>query len=68
MMKAGLRGKLVALSDQIKKLEQSHTSNLKTHPKDVKQKEEISPKRSRQQEVIKLRAETNKQGKKDTKY
>jgi hypothetical protein len=32
-MKAGLRGKLIALSASIKKLERAHTTSLKTHLK-----------------------------------
>jgi hypothetical protein len=54
-MKAFLRGNLIALSACKKKLERIHTSNLTTHLKAVEQKEANSPKRSRQQETIKLR-------------
>jgi hypothetical protein len=54
-MKAFLRGKLIALSVSKKKLERIHTTSLTTHLKAVEQKEAISPKRSRQQEIIKLR-------------
>jgi hypothetical protein len=38
-MKAVLRGKFIALSAYIKKLERSHTSNLTTHLKALEQKE-----------------------------
>ena len=67
-MKAFLRGKFLALSVSKKKLERAHTSHLTTHLKALEKKEENSPKRSRQQEIIKLRAkinqvETNKQTK-----
>jgi hypothetical protein len=58
-MKAVLRRKLIALSASKKKLERAYTSNLTTHLKALKQKEENSPKRSRQQEITKLRAEIN---------
>jgi hypothetical protein len=58
-MKAFLRGKLVALSSSKKKLEKAHTSSLTTHLKALEKKEEISPKRSRQQEIIKLRGLIN---------
>jgi hypothetical protein len=58
-MKAVLRGKLIALSTSKKKLERISTSSLTTHLKDLEQKEANSPKRSRQQETIKLRAEIN---------
>jgi hypothetical protein len=54
-MKAFPRGKLIALSASKTKLERAHTSSLTTHPKSLKQKEADSPKRSRQQEIIKLR-------------
>ena len=58
-MKAFLREKLIALSAPKMKLERAHTSSFTTHLKALKQKEANSPKRSRQQEIIKLRAEIN---------
>ena len=58
-MKAFLRGKLIALSASKKKLERAHTSSFTTHLKALKQREANSPKRSRWQEIIKLRAEIN---------
>jgi hypothetical protein len=58
-MKAFLRGKLIVLSASKKKLERAHTSSLTAHLKVLEQKEAKSPKRSRQQEIIKLRAEIN---------
>ena len=58
-MKAILRGKLIALSASKKKLERAYTSSLTTHLKALEQKEANSPKRSRWQEIIKLRAEIN---------
>jgi hypothetical protein len=42
-----------------KKLERTCTSSLTTHLKALEQKEANSPKRSTQQEIIKLRAEIN---------
>jgi hypothetical protein len=54
-----LRGKLIALSTSKKKLERAHTTSLTTHLKALEQKEENSPKRSRQQEIIKLRGKIN---------
>jgi hypothetical protein len=42
-----------------KKLERAHTISLTTHLKALEQKEAISPKRSRKQEIIKLRDEIN---------
>ena len=56
-MKAFLRGKLIALSASKKKLERANTSSLTTYLKALEQKEANSPKRSRQQEIIKLRGE-----------
>jgi hypothetical protein len=56
-MKAVLRGKLIALSASQKKLESAYTSSLIVHMKAVEQEEANIPKRSRRQEIIKLRAE-----------
>jgi hypothetical protein len=58
-MKAVLRGKLIALSASKKKLERAYTSSLTAHLKALEQKEANSPKRSRRQEIIKLRDEIN---------
>jgi hypothetical protein len=58
-MKAVLRGKFIALSALIKKLERFYTSNLTAHLKAVEQKEANTPKRSRWQEIVKLRAKIN---------
>jgi hypothetical protein len=49
--------KFIALSDYIKKLESSHTSNLKAYLKALE--EANIPKRRRWQEIIKTRAENN---------
>jgi hypothetical protein len=56
-MKAVLRGKLIALSVSKKKLERAYTSSLTAHLEALHHKEANTPKRSRQQEIIKLRAE-----------
>ena len=45
----------IALSASKKKLERAHTSSLTTHLKALEQREANSPKRTRQQEIIKLR-------------
>ena len=58
-MKAFLRGKLIALSASKKKLERAHFSSLTTHLKGLEEKEANSPKRSRRQEIIKLRGKMN---------
>jgi hypothetical protein len=60
-MKAVLRGKLITLSASKKKLEQTYTSSWTAHLKALKQKEANSPKRSRRQEIIKLKAEINQE-------
>jgi hypothetical protein len=52
IMKAVLRGKLLALCASKKKLERAYTSSLTAHLKTLEQKEANSPKRSRQQEII----------------
>jgi hypothetical protein len=59
IMKAFLRGKLIALCTSKKKLERTYTSSLTAHLKALEQKGANSPKRSRQKEIIKLRAEIN---------
>jgi hypothetical protein len=58
-MKAALRGKLIALSASKTKLERAYTSSLTAHLEALDLKEANSPKRSRWQEIIKLRAEIN---------
>jgi hypothetical protein len=58
-IKAFLRGKLIALSASKKKLERAHTSGCTTHLKALEQKEANSSKRSRWQEMIKLKGEIN---------
>ena len=58
-MKAFLRGKHIDLNASKKKLERADTSSLTTHLKALELKEANSPKRSRWQEIIKLRVENN---------
>jgi hypothetical protein len=60
-MRAVLQGKLIALSANQKKLEKAYTSSLTAHLKALVQKEANSSKRSRQQEIIKLRDEINQE-------
>lgn len=55
-----LRENFIAQSAFIKKLENSHTRNLKVYLKTLKEKEANTHKRSRWQEIIKLGAEINK--------
>jgi oligoendopeptidase F len=56
-MKAVLRVKIIALSASKKKLERVYTSKLTAHLKALEQKGANTLKRSRQQEIIKVRAE-----------
>ena len=58
-MKTFLRGKLIALSPSNKKLERAYNSSLTAHLNALEKKETNTPKRSRQQEIIKLRGEIN---------
>jgi hypothetical protein len=58
-MKAVLRGKFIALSDLVKKLKRSYTSNLTAHLSALEKKESKSPKRSRLQEIVNLRPQIN---------
>jgi ribosomal protein L34E len=53
------KGKFIALSATKKKLERAYTGSLTAHLKALEQKEANLPKRSRWQEIIKLRAEIN---------
>jgi len=59
-LKAVLRGKIILLSSSKKKLERAYTSSLTAHLNALEQKEANSTKRSRWQEIIKLRSETTK--------
>jgi hypothetical protein len=58
-MKAVLKEKFIALNASIKKLERPHTSDLTAHLRALEEKAINTPKRSRWQEIIKLKAEIN---------
>ena len=58
-MKIVLRGKFITLSALVKKLERSYTSNLTAHLRALEQKRSKYTKRSRWQEILKLRAGIN---------
>ena len=58
-MKA-VRGKFIALSAHLKKMEKAHIGVLTAHLKTLEKREADSPRRSRRLEIIKLRAEINK--------
>jgi len=66
-MNSVLRRKLIALSASKEKVDTAYTSSLTAHPKSLEQKQANIPKRSRWQEIIKHRAESNKVGKKKRK-
>jgi hypothetical protein len=59
-MKAVLRGKLIALSASKKKLQRAYSSSFTAHLKALEEKEANTPKRSRWQEIINLRADSAK--------
>jgi hypothetical protein len=54
-----VRGKLIALHASKRKLEREYSSSLTAHLKALEQKEAKTTKRSKQQEIIKLRSELN---------
>ena len=58
--------KLIAQNASKKKLERTYTSSLTAHLKALEQEEANTPKRSRQQEIMKLRAEIHYIKKKKT--
>jgi hypothetical protein len=47
-----LKGKFIALSALVKKLEKTYTNNLTEHLRPLEQKEANPPKRSRRQETV----------------
>ena len=59
-------GKLIALSASKKKLERAYTTSLRAYLKAQEQKEANTPKRSRRQEIVKLRAQINQRKTKKT--
>ena len=66
-MKVVVRGKHMAVCASKKKLERAYTSSLTAHLKALEQKEANTPKRSRQQEIIKTNRK-KKYTKKSTRY
>jgi hypothetical protein len=58
-MKAVLRGKFIGLSASKKNLERPYTSSLTAYLKSSRKREANLPKRSRRQEIIKLKTEIN---------
>ena len=58
--KAVLRGKFIAIQSHHKKQEKSQISNLTLHLKQLEKEEQRKPKVSRRKEIIKIRAEINR--------
>ena len=54
-----IRGKYVAIQASLKKAERSQIYNLTLHLKELDKEQQIKPKTSRRQEIIKMRAEIN---------
>ena len=57
--KAVIRGKYIAIQAFLKKEERSQIYNLTLHFKELEKEQQIKPKTSRRQEIIKIRAEIN---------
>jgi hypothetical protein len=58
-VKALLRGKFIATSENIKNTERSQIKDLKLHLKLLEKQEQAKPKTSRRREIIKIRAKIN---------
>uniref|UniRef100_A0A5F9DL16 RNA-directed DNA polymerase n=1 Tax=Oryctolagus cuniculus TaxID=9986 RepID=A0A5F9DL16_RABIT len=58
--KAVLRGKFIAISAYIKKLERNQTNELSMHFKDLEKQQQIKPKSKRRKEILKIREEINR--------
>ena len=54
-----IRGKYIALQAFLKKEERSQIHSLTLHLKELEKEQQIKPKNSRRQEIIKIRAEIN---------
>jgi hypothetical protein len=57
--KAILRGKFIAMSAYIKRIERSLINSLMLHLKVLEKQEQAKPKTSRWREIIKIRAKIN---------
>ena len=58
--KAVLRGKFIAIQSHLKKQEKFQINNLTLHLKQLEKEEQRKPKVSRRKEIIKIRAEINR--------
>ena len=57
--KAVLRGKFIAVQSYLKKQEKSQINNVTLHLTQLEKEEQMKPKVSRRNEIIKIRAEIN---------
>ena len=58
--KAVLRGKFIAIQSYLKKQETSQINNLTLHLEQLEKEEQKNPKVSRRKQIIKIRAEINR--------
>ncbi|MES7777352.1 hypothetical protein U6T28_12180, partial [Cutibacterium acnes] len=65
-IKAGLRGKFIAIQAYLKKQEKSQINNLTLHLKQLEKKEMENPRVSRRKKILKIRAEINAKETKET--
>ena len=65
--KAVLRGKFIAIQAYRKKQQTSQINNLTLHLKELEKEEQTKPKVSRRKEIIKIRAEINRNKENNTK-
>ena len=61
-----LRGRFIALQAYLKKQEKNQINKLTLHVKQLEQEEMKNTRVSRRKEIIKIRAEINKKGTKET--
>ena len=65
-VKAGLRGRFIAIQAYLKKQEKSQINNITLHLKQLENEEMKNPRVSRRKEILKLRAEINAKETKET--
>ena len=65
-VKAGLRGRFIAIQAYLKKQEKSRINNLTLHLKQLEEEEMKKPRVSRRKEILKSRAELNAKETKET--
>ena len=65
-VKAVLRGRFIAIQAYLKKQEKSQVNNLTLHVKQLEKEEIMSPRLSRRNEILKIRAEINVKEPKET--